>query len=70
MFLSWFDYAHHDPSHVKWVGGPVPNPPGFPPKDGSVRSPVADPLKACGNDRLRIGNLLNAASCEELTQRD
>jgi len=25
---------------------------GFPPKDGSVRSPVADPIEAFGNDRL------------------
>ena len=32
-----------------FIGGPVPNPPGF-------------PLKACGNDGLRKGNLLNAAS--------
>jgi hypothetical protein len=39
-------------SHVEWVGGPVRNSPGFPPKDGSIRSPVADPLKACGNDGL------------------
>jgi hypothetical protein len=39
-------------SPVEWVGGPVPVSPGFPPKDGSVRSPVADPLKACGNDEL------------------
>ena len=34
--------------------GPVLNPP--------VVSPVEPPLKACGNDGLRIGNLLNAAS--------
>jgi hypothetical protein len=40
-----------------FIGGPVPNPPGF-------------PLKACGNDGLRIGILYNAASCEELTHRD
>jgi hypothetical protein len=38
-------------SHVEWVGGPVWTfLPGFQPKDGSVRSHVADPLKACGND--------------------
>jgi hypothetical protein len=35
-----------------FIGGPVPNPPGFPPKDGSVQSFVADPLKTCGNDGL------------------
>ena len=40
-----------------FIGGPVPNQPGF-------------PLKACGNDGLRIGNLLNAASCGESTHRD
>ena len=40
-----------------FIGGPVPNPPGF-------------PLKACGNDGLRIGNLLNAASYGESTHRD
>jgi len=28
-------------SHVEWVGGPVPDPPGF-------------PLQACGNDGLGI----------------
>ena len=39
-----------------FIGGPVPNQPGF-------------PLKACGNDGLRIGNLLNAASCGESTHR-
>jgi hypothetical protein len=39
------------------IGGPAPNSPGF-------------PLNACGNDGLRIGNLLNAASWGELTQRD
>jgi hypothetical protein len=44
-------------SRVEWVGGPVPNPPGF-------------PLKACGNDGLRIDNFLNAASCGESTHRD
>jgi hypothetical protein len=38
-----------------FIGGPVPNPP--------VASPVEPPLKACGNDGLRTGNLLNAASC-------
>jgi len=43
----------HSPPNV-FIGGPVPNPPGF-------------PLKACGNDGLRIGNLLNAASCVEST---
>jgi hypothetical protein len=32
-----------------FIGGPVPNPPGF-------------PLKACGNDGLRIGDSHNAAS--------
>ena len=37
-----------------FIGGPVPNLP--------VVSPVEPPLKACGNDGLRIGNLLNAAS--------
>jgi hypothetical protein len=52
-------------SHVEWVVGPVPDSPGFPPKDGSVRSHVADPFKACGNDGLRIGNFVKAASCGE-----
>src|SRR5213593_3100429 len=33
-----------------FIGGPVPNSPGF-------------PLKACGNDGLGIANLLNPASC-------
>jgi hypothetical protein len=36
-------------------GASLNMPPGFPPKDGSVRSHVADPLKACGNDGLRKG---------------
>src|SRR6266498_2768304 len=40
-----------------FIGGPVPNP--------SVVSHVEPPLKACGNDGLRIGNLFNAASCGE-----
>src|SRR6266540_1255875 len=29
-----------------FIGGPVPGFPGFPPKDGSVQSLVADPIKA------------------------
>jgi hypothetical protein len=36
-------------SHVEWVGGPARVSPGF-------------PLKTCGNDGLRKGNLLNAAN--------
>ena len=32
------------------IGGPVPNPPGF-------------PLTTCGNEGLREGNQFNAASC-------
>ena len=44
----------HSPPNV-FIGGPVPNPP--------VVSPVEPPLKAYGNDGLRIGNVLNAASC-------
>ena len=36
-----------------FIGGPVPNLSGF-------------PLKACGNDGLRIGDLHNTASCGEL----
>jgi len=40
-------------SQVEWVGGPVPNLPGF-------------PLKACGNDGLQIANNLGAASCGEI----
>jgi hypothetical protein len=39
-------------SHVEWVRGPVSVSPGFPPKDGSVQSLVADPLKARGNDGI------------------
>jgi hypothetical protein len=34
------------------IGGPVPVSPGFPPKDGSVQSLVADPIEAFGNDGL------------------
>jgi hypothetical protein len=45
----------HSPPNV-FIGGPVPNPPGF-------------PLKACGNDGLRIENYLTA-SCGESTHRD
>src|SRR5918996_4004734 len=59
-----------------FIGGPVPNPPGFPPKDGcaegrirpkpcgeSVQSFVADPLKACRNDGL-VGELrLGSKTC-------
>jgi hypothetical protein len=33
--------------------GVSPKKPGFPPKDGSVQSPVADPLKTYGNDGVR-----------------
>jgi hypothetical protein len=40
-----------------FIGGPVPDPPGF-------------PLKACGNDGLRIGNYLDAVSCGESTDRE
>ena len=36
--------AQLSPPHVS-SGGPVRTSPGFPPKDGSVRSPVADPLQ-------------------------
>jgi hypothetical protein len=36
-----------------FIGGLVPNPPGF-------------PLKACGNDGLRRGNSFNAPSCGEI----
>jgi hypothetical protein len=39
-----------------FIGGPVPNAPGF-------------PLKACGNDGLRIDILLNEASCGEFNPR-
>jgi hypothetical protein len=57
-------------SHVEWVGGPVPNPPGFP----TVREPHRPEgnrgIEACGNDGLRIDNLFNAASCEESTHKD
>jgi hypothetical protein len=34
------------------IGGPVPVSLGFPPKDGSVQSHVADPIEAFGNDGL------------------
>jgi hypothetical protein len=37
-----------------FIGGPVPNPP--------VVSSVEPLLKACGNDGLRMGDLLNAAA--------
>ena len=52
MFLSGVDMLTTTLSHVEWIGGQVRVSLGFPPKDGSVRSPVADPLKACGNDGL------------------
>ena len=41
-------------SHVEWVGGPVRVAPGFHFDKLSVASPVEPPLKACGNDGLRI----------------
>jgi len=54
-------------SHVEWVGGPVPNLPGFHFDKLSVASPVEPPLKACANDGLQIVNNLGAASWGELT---
>ena len=43
MFLSWFDYAHHDPEPLSNGSGVQPEPPsGF-------------PLKACGNEGLPEG---------------
>src|SRR5918996_396917 len=57
-----------------FIGGPVPNPPGFPPKDGCVRSLVANPSEAVWRTRLkragmttRINNSLNAVSCGKFT---
>ncbi len=44
-------YPKASPPNVL-IGGPVPVSPGFPPKDGSVRSHVADPIEALGNDGL------------------
>ena len=42
-------FPNFSPPNV-FIGGPIRNSPGFLPKDGSVQSHVADPLKACGND--------------------
>src|SRR3989338_3633039 len=59
-------------SHVEWVWGPVPNQPGFPcgvtvTAEGDDHGRAHTPQ---GNDGLRIGNLLNAASNGESTHRD
>ncbi len=46
------------PANVS-IGGPDPHSP--------MVSPAEPPLKACGNDGLRIGDSLNAASCGDTT---
>jgi len=50
MFLSWFDYAHHDPEPGRMDRGSSPRFAGFHFDKLSVASPVEPPLKACGND--------------------